>query len=265
MTIKLIAVDMDGTFLNSKMEYNRPRFRKLYLRMKELEIRFVVASGNQYFQLKSFFEDFQDEITYVAENGAFIIDQGKELFSVDINENLNRKVMDFIRDNPTMRVIICGKNNAYVLKTDQELFDGASRYFHRIKKVNSFDEISDQILKFSFIFRNSTAASYVPMFIESFGELMFPVTSGPNNIDLIVPGVTKGAGLEMLCEKWGISRDEVLVFGDSNNDLEMIRYAKFGYAMRNAGDSVKDVTDLIADSNEEDGVNTIIELFLDQQ
>ncbi len=265
MTIKLIAVDMDGTFLNSKMEYNRPRFRKLYRRMKEQGVRFVVASGNQYFQLKSFFEDFQDEITYVAENGAYIVDHNEELFSVNINESTYQKVMDFATNNPSMRVIVCGKKFAYVLESDQELYESASHYFHRIKKLNSFNEISDQILKFSFIFKNSTAASFVPMFKREFGDLMFPVTSGPNNIDLIVPGITKGAGLARLCEKWKISSEEVLAFGDSNNDLEMIRYAKFGYAMKNAGDSVKEVTDLIADSNEDDGVNTIIEMFLEQQ
>jgi len=55
MTIKLIAVDMDGTFLNNQMEYDKERFFKQYVKMKELGIRFVVASGNQYYQLKSFF------------------------------------------------------------------------------------------------------------------------------------------------------------------------------------------------------------------
>lgn len=56
MTIKLIAVDMDGTFLNKEMGYDKERFLKQYAKMKEQGIRFVVASGNQYYQLKSFSE-----------------------------------------------------------------------------------------------------------------------------------------------------------------------------------------------------------------
>lgn len=55
MSIKLIAVDMDGTFLSDAKTYNRPRFLAQYQRMREQNIRFVVASGNQYYQLISFF------------------------------------------------------------------------------------------------------------------------------------------------------------------------------------------------------------------
>nr|WP_260448985.1 HAD hydrolase family protein [Listeria booriae] len=54
MTIKMIAVDMDGTFLNSEKKYNVARFNTLFSRLKEKDIKFVVASGNQYFQLRFF-------------------------------------------------------------------------------------------------------------------------------------------------------------------------------------------------------------------
>ncbi|WP_281384440.1 HAD hydrolase family protein [Listeria portnoyi] len=73
MPIKLIAVDMDGTFLNNDQDYNRERFNRQYTELKKRDIRFVVASGNQYYQLKSFFPDFADEISFVAENGAYIV------------------------------------------------------------------------------------------------------------------------------------------------------------------------------------------------
>lgn len=56
MSIKLIAVDMDGTFKRCQT-YNRPRFLAQYQRMREQNIRFVVASGNQYYQLISFSGD----------------------------------------------------------------------------------------------------------------------------------------------------------------------------------------------------------------
>ena len=54
--IKLVAVDMDGTFLDDQMHYNRTIFRKIYNYFKENDIYFVVASGNQYYQLKTTFE-----------------------------------------------------------------------------------------------------------------------------------------------------------------------------------------------------------------
>ena len=67
MSIKLIAVDMDGTFLSDQKTYNRERFMAQYQQMKAQGIRFVVASGNQYYQLISFFPEIANEIAFVAE------------------------------------------------------------------------------------------------------------------------------------------------------------------------------------------------------
>ncbi len=61
MSIKLIAVDMDGTFLSDQKTYNRERFMAQYQQMKAQGIRFVVASGNQYYQLISFFPEIAKE------------------------------------------------------------------------------------------------------------------------------------------------------------------------------------------------------------
>ncbi|WP_231385317.1 HAD hydrolase family protein [Candidatus Stoquefichus massiliensis] len=80
----MIAVDMDGTFLDSQMNYQRSIFRKIYQYFKRNGIHFVATSGNQYYQLKSFFDDYQDEITYVSENGALIIGNKQDNFCNEI-------------------------------------------------------------------------------------------------------------------------------------------------------------------------------------
>ena len=55
MAIKMIVTDLDGTFYHKDLNYDKERFNRLYKQMKEHDIRFVVASGNQYYQLISFF------------------------------------------------------------------------------------------------------------------------------------------------------------------------------------------------------------------
>ncbi|STK73890.1 putative hydrolase [Escherichia coli] len=60
--------DMDGTFLNDAKTYNQPHFMAQYQELKKRGIKFVVASGNQYYQLISFFPELKDEISFVAEN-----------------------------------------------------------------------------------------------------------------------------------------------------------------------------------------------------
>ena len=80
MSIKLIAVDMDGTFLSDQKTYNRDRFMAQYQQMKRQGIRFVVASGNQYYQLISFFPEIAHEIAFVAENGGWVVSEGEDIF-----------------------------------------------------------------------------------------------------------------------------------------------------------------------------------------
>lgn len=86
MSIKLIAVDMDGTFLSDQKTYNRDRFMAQYQQMKRQGIRFVVASGNQYYQLISFFPEIAHEIAFVAENGGWVVSEGEDIFNGELTK-----------------------------------------------------------------------------------------------------------------------------------------------------------------------------------
>jgi hydroxymethylpyrimidine pyrophosphatase-like HAD family hydrolase len=90
MSVKLIAVDMDGTFLSDAKTYNRPRFLAQYARMKAQGIRFVVASGNQYYQLISFFPEIAHEIAFVAENGGWVVSEVKTSLTVNCRKPISR-------------------------------------------------------------------------------------------------------------------------------------------------------------------------------
>lgn len=80
-------------------------------------------------------------------------------------------------------------------------------------------------------------------------------------LECIPEGVDKGLGLTKLCEYLGISLTEVMVIGDSDNDLEMIEIAGTKIAMGNAYDCVKKIADHIVSTNDEDGVAEAIEKF----
>ena len=67
MTVKVIVTDMDGTFLDDAKQYDRDRFQAQFEQLKARNIEFVVASGNQYYQLISFFPELKDQISFVAE------------------------------------------------------------------------------------------------------------------------------------------------------------------------------------------------------
>ncbi len=260
--IKLIAVDMDGTFLRSGMTYDRQRFRRLYEKMKERNIKFVVASGNQYYQLKSFFDEFQEELTYVAENGAFIVEEGKELFSTSIPREHVFKVVETLEGHENVDVAICGKSSAYILEGDEKFYEIVKPYYHRLQVVKDFNEVEDQFLKLATETIPSEALRIVKELKEAVGTYLEPVHSGHGSVDLIVPGVNKGTGIKLLQERWGITSSEIMAFGDSPNDIEMLKSVKYSYAMENASDAVKEVASYRAMSNNHDGVLAVIEEYL---
>ncbi len=264
--IKLIVTDMDGTFLNSKNDYNRKRFLSLYQQMKNKGIRFAIASGNQYYQLKSFFEDIQDELTYVAENGAWIIDRGREIYSASLPKDHVKLVLKYLEHFTDIQLVVCGKKNAYILKGNPKFYDETHIYYPRLVEVDSFDGIErkDHILKLNFFCPPKKTKTYCQLIQENVGNMVTAISSGHGCVDLIIPGFHKGHALNYLCYFFHISLDECLCFGDGGNDIEMLKLAKYSYAMENASSNVKKAAKYIAGHHDHDAVNDVIEYYLNQ-
>lgn len=259
--IKMVAVDMDGTFLNKKMEYDRSRFWALFEIMKQKDIKFVVASGNQYYQLISFFEDRDKEMMFVAENGSYISEYGKAVKVTEFSEKAKQSILDFVRNRDELINVFCAKERAYML-TNPERKAFIGQWYHRLEEVSSFDLIPDAMIKFNINCKDEDTYRYIDLIHQSIPAEVDAVTSGHGSIDLIVKGCHKAFGLRLLADKHGISADEMIVFGDGGNDIEMLKLAKYSYAMENAPKNVKESAKFIAPSNEDQGVLTILEQLL---
>lgn len=259
--IKMIAVDMDGTFLNSQMEYDRKRFWKLFEIMKIRNIKFVVASGNQYYQLISFFENRDNEMMFVAENGSFISEYGQPLIVTEFSEAAKQSILQFVKNRADLINVFCAKDRAYMLTNPQKkAFIG--QWYHKLEEVDSFESVSDPMIKFNINCKDEDTAYYLDLIEKTLSDEISSVSSGHGSIDLIVNGCHKAFGLKLLADRHGILPDEMIVFGDGGNDIEMLKLAKYSYAMQNAPENVKDSAKFIAPSNEEQGVLSILEQYL---
>lgn len=265
MGVKLIAVDMDGTFLSDAKTYNRERFLAQYARMKQQGIRFVVASGNQYYQLASFFPEIAEEIAFVAENGAWVVSEGEDLFNGKLSKRQYDQVIDHLLTLPKVETIACGKRSGYTLKSYDEAFKRmAATYYHRLEFVDSFYGLDDTFFKFALNLPDDDLLKTMDALTAAFEGIVVPVSSGHGSIDLIIPGLHKANGLQMLQKRWGIKDSEVVAFGDGGNDIEMLRHAGFGFAMENAPEKIKAIAPYRAPHNNEQGVLEIIDRVLDQ-
>ena len=168
MTIKLIAFDMDGTFLSDDKTYDRVRFQQQYEQLKRLGIEFAVASGNQLYRLHDYFDDYDYDFSYVAENGAYVTCAGEPLSITHLSREDGKKVLQFLTDHGAYRPIICGRESAYVLDTiaNDEL-DVVHKYYGRLKIVSSYDEIDDDLLKIAMFIRDGNLSGFTEWFTRN--------------------------------------------------------------------------------------------------
>lgn len=75
-------------------------------------------------------------------------------------------------------------------------------------------------------------------------------------------GVSKGRAVELLAKKYNIKPEEIITIGDNRNDISMLTYAGLGVAVGNSGKDIKDISDYVTVSNEEDAIAQIIEEFI---
>ena len=263
--IKAIVVDMDGTFLNSKHNYNREWFKEIYQKLSKQNIRFVVASGNQYAQLKSFFPESHENISFIAENGALIFEQNTLIREHHFEIDLVGQIITYLKDtHPDVDMILCGIASSYIEKNTSERFKSiAQTYYHKLQEVAHLQNFcEDKYVKFALSVPVSQTEQIQDSLQTYFGHQIVAVSSGHGSVDIIIPGKHKANGLSFLAAKWGISPEDIVAFGDGNNDVEMLQYVGHSYAMENGSSLVKEASKYSAPSNDESGVLQIIETYL---
>ncbi|MCU4426298.1 MULTISPECIES: Cof-type HAD-IIB family hydrolase [Acinetobacter] len=269
MTIKILAVDMDGTFLNSKKQYNKARFLKQYEQLKQNKIHFVVASGNQHAKLVTYFPEISHEIAFIAENGAHVVDAGQELAFAHLSQQQFIETLKAINSTYTSKMVICGKQSAYVHTSMQaEDYAKVARYFEKLTVIDDFYALDDLVCKITFIAQeNESFAIFQDLQQQSFvaDKVLVPVSSGFDFIDLILPDQHKAHGLKLLLQKWQVEPDQVIAIGDNNNDIQMIKAVGYGFAVENAVEALKAVAPYAAASNEQEGALQVIDLVLQHQ
>ena len=252
----MIAADMDGTLLDSKKRLPGGFF-SLLRELRRRDIRFVVASGRQYYNLLGQFGEAADLVTFLSENGTMVFDQGKPVFVDPMPKEDWQQVVKAVRPIPRAFPILCGVESAYIESDDPELLQGVPIYFDRCKIVKNLLDVKDRICKIS-IYDCLSPEENSWKALEEIKKRFTVTLSGDRWVDIMEKWVSKGTAMEALQKLWGIGRDETLTFGDYLNDLELVSCCDYGYAMANARPEVKERANFEAPSNDENGVVRVI-------
>lgn len=260
--IRLIAVDMDGTLLDAEGRIPDGLWR-LLSRLHDRGIAFAPASGRQLATLQRQFAPSTVELDYIAENGAYVTRDGVEVSSDAVAPAFVQEVIRRVRGLGHLDVglVVCGKRSAYIERSDAPFFAEADRYYARLEVVEDLTAVSDQILKLA-VFDFALAENSVATELFDLRETHQVVVSGQHWVDIMNVGVDKGRALAKLQDALGIGPEQTMAFGDYLNDLELLRGARWSYAMAEAHPEVAAVARYRAPSHTEGGVLTVIEELL---
>ena len=271
MTIKMVVTDMDGTLLDEKGEFDRSRLKNILDELDKREIRFVVATGNEIHRMHLLFGDLLERVTLIAANGARIFDKNEVLLGTCWSPDLGAQVLSYFEGRERdVHLVVTAENGAFV-KTgtifpmiEKVMTAEMAQEFYR--KINFVETLRPddfpQVLKMSMVVNEQVAVQATRQLNQDFADTLNAVTSGYGAIDILQKGIHKAWGLEQLMQKWEIQEQEIMAFGDSENDIEMLQLAGISYAMENADPRVKTVADHLAPANTEAGVLKILENYL---
>jgi len=255
--VRLVAADMDGTLLDSKHQLNN-EFYLIFEKLKSLNILFCAASGRQYYNILNQFNQFQDEIIFIAENGSYVVYKGQELLVQAMDKAVTRELLLESKQIDGVNIILCGRKTAYIENTAPEFVNRLNLYYDKVEVVDNLLHIeNDDFLKIALCdFQGSENNSY-RHFKEKQDSLQVKV-SGNIWLDLSHKLANKGRALQYVQQKFGVTTLQTMAFGDFLNDIEMLQEATFSFAMANAHDEVKKTARYHAGSNDDGGVFTIL-------
>lgn len=260
--IKMIASDMDGTLLNSKKQLPKD-FTEVYALMKAADIRFVVASGRQYYTLVDEFAHLDHDIAFIAENGSIINFDGESkvlnaMYAEDLTDLINA-----LRSHKDINIVLCGKSGAYIENdSSPEFMTEVAKYYVKNTVVKDLLEVKDEVLKIAVNGFNKLEANVYPFIREQFKADFQVSSSSPIWFDIMPIGINKGEAIVLLQKELGIQADESMAFGDYHNDIELLQKVKHSYAMDNAHADIKEIARYTTDSNDENGVMNAIRAYL---
>jgi hypothetical protein len=270
MSIKLIATDLDGTLMSTDHLTVTPYTVETLKKAHNKGVKIAIATGRPLALIDSVTEQipFADYVIY--SNGACVFDRNdnKNIYRDLIENNTALEIIKyFLTKKVFFEIYVDGKSH-YQLGTE-EYFDSTAFPKDFIDEVYSTMTAHEDIIAFlgdngiEKITLYGVKNEDMDTFEKQMQDLNLTVASSfIGNLEATSKTANKGTAVKGLCDILGITSDNVMSFGDAGNDIQMLQFSKYSFAMGNATDECKKSAKYIAKSNGEDGLAKAVEEFV---
>lgn len=277
--IKLIALDLDGTLTDDKKNitpHTLEALMQVQRQGRENEdgnphapqgVRVVLASGRPPYGMRPLARQLHMEQyggIILCYNGGHVEDcaTGEVYVERQLPEGILPMLHRF-QEESGMTLMTYYEDKIYTEHPADE-YVGISAYNNKMQVVGVKNFITDTprpLNKCLMVGPHDKQVVWEKKIQEATSDQLYVCHSTPYFIEILPKGIDKGPSLVSLCQRLGISSSEMMTFGDSNNDKQMIQLAGIGVAMGNADDDIKQVADFITLDNNSDGVAYALKHF----
>ena len=269
--INVIAMDLDGTALNHQKQLTE-RTRAAIQNAAKSGIQIVVATGRTFSSLAPEVLAMPEITCAITSNGAVVnrIPDGAVLLHNYPNPETVSEIAGMIQGEK-IDTEVCTGGQAYIGQSyyDRVLEGKTNRDVQYVKTTRHpvpdiYQFLLEHRVAIENINLNFKTLEEKQQWQQRFQKLpgVTPTSSFLFNVELGGATTSKAHALQALLDEWQMTSQQVMAFGDSENDLGMIQLAGIGVAMANGMEEVRQAADILAESNEEDGVAKIIEQLI---
>lgn len=237
--IKFIASDLDGTLLRGGAQQPTQEAMELIRALQEKGVLFAAASGRQCPNLHRLFWPVSREMVLLGENGCLVTYRDRVLYQQELDRGaaleLIREILEMGDDCEAL--ISCPQSYWLLPKTTYYLDVVLNRWGMTICTARTPEDICDPILKISLCMVNGLDPRVVEEMSAKWQGRFKTAVSGKEWLDFTTGD--KGVGIRAVRKEFGFAKEEIAVFGDNFNDVEMLDEAGLAFVMDTAPEAVK--------------------------
>lgn len=266
MDIRLIALDLDGTLLDKDKQISSLNAEALRL-CEARGMHVVLSSGRSFESVRKFCREVGLKSPIISSNGARVDASlmGPVWLELPIPETLSWKVMRLL-DESGLHYELYHKNKLFIINGDEQPGQG---YETKVDAQDGF--VQERILDHGQMEREGVPFAYKYVIfshdypaLDRLHEQLLEIehlninSSWRDNVEVMAEHAGKGSCLKYLAGRLGLSRDQIMAFGDNLNDLDMLQYAGWPVVMENGLEEIKPVARIIAPHHDRSGVGRVL-------
>lgn len=260
MSIKLIALDIDDTLLNSKGKITEATKQALDKALDQ-GIKVVLCSGRPLAGVTPYLKELGisgDDQYVVTYNGGLVETVSGKVLSRKILDNQTyRRIVSYVTEHKMPYYVLDDQSNVYTSDRDVNRIAVVQAWENQAGiYIRTPDELDPEfeITKAAIVGEKADLDKFEAPVKAEFGNDYYVVRAGDYFLEIMNETANKGTGLENLTKILGFTPDEVMVFGDERNDLPMFDFAGSAIAMGNGSDIAKEHSTYVTDTNDNDGI-----------